>query len=71
VRQDAADKYTVVATVATMAGAKTISVDPVSTSRTCIQRSMVRRLPTRRRHSRGRVRRAAPSSGAWFFAISH
>ena len=43
VHQDSADKYTVVATVPTFAGAKTITVDPEPTTPTCSSRSAVRR----------------------------
>lgn len=74
VHQDAPDKYTVVATVATMRGAKTISVDPVTHVAYLFQPEYgpppapapgTPPLPPGGRPPRG------PVIGAWFFAISH
>ena len=41
-RQDSPDKHTVVSTVGTFVGAKTITVDPKCTTRTCFNPSAVR-----------------------------
>lgn len=74
VHQDAPDKYTVVATVATMRGAKTISVDPVTHVAYLFQPEYgpppapapgTPPLPPGGRPPRG------PVIGAWFFAIRH
>jgi YVTN family beta-propeller protein len=71
VHQDGADKYTVVATVATMRGAKTISVDPVKHVAYLFQPEYgpppVDAPPPQpgQRPARG------PVIGAYFFAISH
>ena len=74
VRQDSPDKYTVVATVPTMRGAKTIAVDPVSHVAYLFQpeygpapapASGTPAPAPGSRPPRG------PVIGAWFFAISH
>ena len=74
VHQDSPDKYTVVATVATMAGAKTITVDPVKHVAYLFQPEYgpapapaagTPPPPAGSRPPRG------PVIGAWFFAISH
>jgi len=77
VHEDTPDKYSVVATVATMRGAKTISVDPLKHVPICSSRNTARR-PPRPRPRPGRSATAArarpprgPVIGAWFFAISH
>jgi len=74
VHEEAPDKYTVVATVATMRGAKTISVDPVKHVAYLFQPEYgpapapapgAPPAPPGARPPRG------PVIGAWFFAISH
>ena len=74
VRQDGPDKYTVVATVTTMPGAKTITVDPVRHVAYLFQPEYgpapapapgTPPPPPGSRPPRG------PVIGAWFFAISH
>jgi DNA-binding beta-propeller fold protein YncE len=70
VHQDGPDKYTVVATVPTMKGAKTIAVDPVKHMIYLFQPEYgpapapAAGAPTGGRGPRG------PMIGAWFFAIS-
>ncbi len=74
VHQDAPDKYTVVATLATMRGAKTIAVDPIRHVAYLFQPEYgpapapapgAPPPPAGSRPPRG------PVIGAWFFAISH
>ncbi len=74
VRQESPDKYTVVATVATMTGAKTISVDPLKHVAYLFQPEYgpapapapgTPPPPAGSRPPRG------PVIGAYFFAISH
>jgi Uncharacterized conserved protein len=72
VRQDGPDKYTVVATVPTMRGAKTIAVDPVKHMAYLFQpeygpppAGTPAPAPGQRFGPRG------PIIGTWFFAISH
>jgi outer membrane protein assembly factor BamB len=74
VHQDSPDKYTVVATVPTMRGAKTIAVDPVSHTAYLFQPEYgpaptpapgTPTPPPGTRPPRG------PVVGAWFFAITH
>ncbi|MEO8452940.1 MAG: hypothetical protein ABI647_24335, partial [Gemmatimonadota bacterium] len=74
VHQDSPDKYTVVATVPTMVGAKTIGVDPVKHVAYLFQPEYgpapapaagTPPPPAGSRPPRG------PVIGAWFFAISH
>ncbi|HWZ28370.1 MAG TPA: hypothetical protein VNX15_07405, partial [Gemmatimonadales bacterium] len=73
VREDAPDKYVVVATVATMRGAKTIAVDPVKHIAYLFQPEYGPApapapgapAPDPRRPPRG------PVVAAWFFVISH
>jgi WD40 repeat protein len=72
VHQDTPDKYTVVATVPTMRGAKTIAVDPVSHVAYLFQPEygpLPAGTPTPAPGQRGGPR--GPVIGAWFFAISH
>jgi hypothetical protein len=71
-RQDGPDKYTVVATVATMPGAKTITVDPVRHIAYLFQpeygpapATVSGAPPTGGRGARG------PIIAAWFFVITH
>lgn len=71
VRQDSPDTYTVVATVATMRGAKTISVDPVRHVAYLFQPEYGP-PPAGTPPSQPGARPArGPVIGAWFFAISH
>ena len=66
VHEDAPDKYTVVATVATMRGAKTITVDPVKHVAYLFQPEYgPPPADAGQRPPRG------PIIGTWFFAISH
>lgn len=71
VHQDAADKYTVVATVPTMMGAKTIAVDPVKHIAYLFQPEYgplpagTPPTPPGQRPPRG------PVVAAWFFVITH
>jgi len=71
VRQDAADKYTVVATVATMRGAKTISVDPVKHVAYLFQPEYGPPPADAPPPQPGQRPARGPVIGAWFFAISH
>lgn len=72
--QDSPDRYTVVATVATMSGAKTIAVDPVRHVAYLFQPEYgpapapAPGAPPRPAGSRAP---RGPVIGAWFFAISH
>lgn len=74
VRQDGPDKYTVVATVLTMRGAKTIAVDPVKHVAYLFQPEYGP-APTPPAGSPppapGARAPRGPVIGAWFFAISH
>ncbi len=69
--QDGPDKYTVVATVTTMTGAKTISVDPVTHIAYLFQPEYGPPDPNSPPPAGGRGRGRGPIVGAWFFAISH
>ncbi len=69
VRQDAADKYTVIATVATMPGAKTIAVDPVTHKAYAVALEYGPAAAGAPAGGRGPAR--GPIIGAYFFAISH
>jgi DNA-binding beta-propeller fold protein YncE len=73
VRQDSPDKYTVLATVATMPGAKTIAVDPVKHTAYLFQPEYgpaPAPAPGAPPAAPGRGPRG-PVIGAWFFVISH
>jgi hypothetical protein len=73
VHEDSPDKYTVVATVATMRGAKTITVDPVKHIAYLFQPEYgppPPPAPGAPPPEPGRGRRG-PVIAAWFFAISH
>ena len=70
VRQDGADKYTVVATVPTMRGAKTISVDPVKHVAYLFQPEYGP-APADAPPQPGQRPARGPVIGAWFFTISH
>ncbi|HEV2671231.1 MAG TPA: hypothetical protein VGU74_09075 [Gemmatimonadales bacterium] len=70
-RQDAPDKYTVVATVATMRGAKTISVDPVKHVAYLFQPEYGPLPPGTPPPAPGQRPPRGPVIGAYFFAISH
>lgn len=73
VRQDGPDTYTVVATVKTMVGAKTIAVDPVThrAYAVALERGPAPApAPGAAAPAGGRAPQG-PIIGAWFFAISH
>ncbi|HWC72377.1 MAG TPA: hypothetical protein VG454_00470 [Gemmatimonadales bacterium] len=70
-RQDAPDKYTVVATVATMRGAKTISVDPVKHVAYLFQPEYGPLPPGTPPPQPGQRPPRGPVIGAYFFVISH
>ena len=70
VRQDSPDKYTVVATVTTMTGAKTISVDPVKHVAYLFQPEYGPAPAGAPAGPGGRPARG-PVVGAWFFVIRH
>jgi DNA-binding beta-propeller fold protein YncE len=74
VRQDSPDKYTVVATVPTMRGAKTIAVDPVGHVAYLFQPEYgpaPAPAPGAPAPAPGSRPPRGPVIGAWFFAISH
>ena len=71
VRQDGADKYTVVATVTTMRGAKTISVDPLKHVAYLFQPEYGPPPADAPPPQAGQRPARGPVIGAWFFAISH
>ena len=74
VRQDAADKYTVVATVPTMRGAKTIAVDSVNHVAYLFQPEFgpaPAPAPGSPPPAPGSRAARGPVIAAWFFAISH
>ena len=71
VREDAPDKYTVVATVATMRGAKTITVDPVKHVAYLFQPEYGPLPPGTPPPPPGTRPPRGPVIAAWFFAISH
>jgi DNA-binding beta-propeller fold protein YncE len=70
VHQDSPDKYTVVATVSTMTGAKTISVDPVKHVAYLFQPEYGPAPEGAPAGPRGR-RARGPIVASWFFAITH
>jgi DNA-binding beta-propeller fold protein YncE len=71
VHQDAPDKYTVVATVPTMRGAKTIAVDPISHMAYLFQPEYGPPPAGTPAPAPGTRGPRGPIIGAWFFAISH
>src|SRR5207247_819339 len=71
VHQDSPDKYTVVATVATMRGAKTISVDTQKHVAYLFQPEYGPLPPGTPPPQPGARPQRGPVIGAWFFAISH
>jgi DNA-binding beta-propeller fold protein YncE len=74
VREDSPDKYTVVATVPTMRGAKTIAVDPVRHVAYLFQPEYgpaPAPAPGAPAPAPGSRPPRGPMIGAWFFAISH
>jgi WD40 repeat protein len=71
VHQDSPDKYTVVATVQTMRGAKTIAVDPVSHVAYLFQPEYGPPPAGTPAPAPGQRGPRGPVIGAWFFAISH
>ncbi|HKW40346.1 MAG TPA: hypothetical protein VJN39_03765 [Gemmatimonadales bacterium] len=71
VRQDGPDRYTVVATVATMRGAKTISVDAVKHIAYLFQPEYGPPPPGTPPPQPGARGPRGPVIAAWFFAISH
>jgi len=70
VHQDSPDKYTVVATVQTMAGAKTITVDPVTHTAYLFQPEYGPAPAGAAPGPGGRPARG-PVVAGWFFAITH
>ena len=71
VHEDAPDKYTVVATVATMRGAKTITVDPVKHVAYLFQPEYGPPPAGAPPPQPGQRPPRGPIIGTWFFAISH
>jgi DNA-binding beta-propeller fold protein YncE len=74
VRQNSPDNYSVIATVPTMRGAKTIAVDPVSHVAYLFQPEYgpaPAPAPGAPPPAPGRFPPRGPVIGAWFFAISH
>lgn len=74
VHQDSPDKYTVVATVSTLIGAKTISVDPVKHVAYLFQPEYgpaPAPAPGTPPPQPGARAPRGPMTGAWFFVISH
>jgi DNA-binding beta-propeller fold protein YncE len=71
VHEDAPDKYTVVGTVTTMRGAKTISVDPVKHVAYLFQPEYGPPPADARPPQPGQRPARGPVIGAWFFAIGH
>jgi DNA-binding beta-propeller fold protein YncE len=74
VRENSPDNYSVVATVPTMRGAKTIAVDPVSHVAYLFQPEYgpaPAPAPGAPPPAPGRFPPRGPVIGAWFFAISH
>src|SRR5438477_1218139 len=71
VREDAPDKYTVVATVPTMRGAKTITVDTVRHIAYLFQPEYGPVPPGTPPRQPGQRPPRGPVIGAWFFAITH
>src|SRR5213595_3634693 len=70
-REDGPDKYTVIATVSTMRGAKTISVDPVKHVAYLFQPEYGPLPPDTPPPAPGQRPPRGPVIGAYFFAISH
>jgi DNA-binding beta-propeller fold protein YncE len=70
VHEDSPDKYTVVATVTTMAGAKTISVDPIKHVAYVFQ-PMYGPAPANAPQGQHGRRPRGPVIGAYLFVISH
>ena len=71
VHQDSPDKYTVVATVGTMRGAKTIAVDPIKHVAYLFQPEYGPLPPGTPPPPPGSRGPRGPVIAAWFFAISH
>ena len=71
VHEDAPDKYTVVATVPTMRGAKTISIDPVTHVAYLFQPEYGPPPADAPPPQPGQRPQRGPIIGTWFFAISH
>src|SRR2546426_3959520 len=71
VREDAPDRYTVVATVATMRGAKTITVDPVKHVAYLFHTEYGPVPPGSPPPAPGSRGPRGPVVAAWFFAINH
>ncbi len=71
VRQDGPDKYTVVATVETMRGAKTIAVDPIRHMAYLFQPEYGPPPAGTPAPAPGQRGPRGPIVAAWFFAISH
>lgn len=71
VRQDAPDKYTTVATVETVPGAKTIAVDPIKHRAYLFQPERGPATPAPAGSPAGTRPTPGPIVNAWFVAISH
>ena len=71
VRQDGPDKYTTIATVPTMMGAKTITVDPVTHRAYAVALERGPAPAPAADAPAGRRPPMGPIVGAWFFVISH
>jgi DNA-binding beta-propeller fold protein YncE len=71
VHQDSPDKYTTVATVHTMPGAKTIAVDPVTHTAYLFQPEYGPPPAGTPAPEPGRRGPRGPVVGAWFFAVTH
>jgi len=70
VHEDSPDKYTVVATVPTARGAKTISVDPVTHTAYLFQPTYGPPPADAKPDARGRMPRG-PITGAYLYVITH
>jgi glutamine cyclotransferase len=70
-RQDSPDKYTVIATVTTVPGAKTISVDPMTHVAYLFQPEYGPPPAGAPTQGQGRFRPRGPIVAAWFLSISH
>jgi hypothetical protein len=71
VHQDSPDKYTTVATVQTMPGAKTIAVDPVSHTAYLFQPEYGPPPAGSPPPQPGRRGPRGPVVASWFFAVTH
>jgi hypothetical protein len=70
VHEDSPDKYTVVSTVATMAGAKTVAIDNMR-HKAYVFTPEYGPAPAAAAGATGRGRARGPVIGAWFISITH